>query len=277
MKLSKILLTAVAAVSVIGFASCGNQGNVGQKINKTNDSTEYAYLREWSKTTAKHFAATATITNTNPAEKLADKTYQGKDDDGNSINVVANAGLGFMFGLEQTSDEEIAGNKFYTFGIASVRYNQNTKKVQWYVSWVKGAPEQVFKSNNCSGFRTKLYLDDGTSGTYGEETQIVPAPGAGSWKDTTVSLTSDNELVVKIVVTANDDGSYTVELKDEKEETVYDTATISKDVTGFESKVQKYIGRYVTVYSGQTVQGSIKYKDIEGNVIPDYEEIVFDD
>jgi len=268
MKLSKILLTAVAAVSVIGFASCGNQGNVGQKINKTNDSTEYKFVREWSKTTTKHYKATAIIKNENPTV-LADPTYPGYE---KGKDVIANATLGFLFGLEEDTEteKEVAGTKFYNFGIAAVRYNTVAKKNQWYVSWVKAAPETVFKTNNSSNFTDTLKLSDGSEKTFGTETEVK-----ATWSDAKFDLI-DDELVASIVVTANDDGSYKVDLMDEKQETLYDSATISNSVTGLTEKTEKFIGRYVTVYSGQTVQGSIKYKDIEGNVIPDYEEIVFD-
>ena len=282
MKPSKVLLSsAVAAALVFGFAGCADGSDDGNAIDGENiefthgqatdsvseeDSASYNYYRGFKTTKTNHFSSNALITIENPA--LSDTT---KYKDGTSIT--SNAGLGFVFGEYDSSVKitEESGNKsvkLYTFGIASVRYNVSTKKVQWYVSWIEKTPETVFGYNNSSDFTDYLGTDNVA---YGTETQIVPVKGSGVWKDTSVQLT-DGDLVVKVAVTANDDGSYTVELQSADGNTTYDKATVSKEVTGFEKKVQQRIGRYLTVYYKQSVKGSIAYSDIQGNPIPaDYE------
>lgn len=247
-----LLSSAVAAALVFGFAGCADGSDDGDAINGENiefthgqktdtvteeDSAGYNYYRGFKTTKTNHYSSNALITIENPA-----LSETSKYPDGSAIT--SNAGLGFVFGeydssVNVTEDSSTKSVKLYTFGIASVRYNVSTKKVQWYVSWVK-------------------------------ETQIVPT--SGYWKDTDISLT-DGNLVVKVAVTANDDGSYKVELQNEDGSTTYDTATVSNEVTGFSKKLQQRIGRYLTVYYKQSVKGSIAYSDIQGNPIPaDYEE-----
>lgn len=266
---------------VFGFAGCADGSDDGNAIDGENiefthgqeagdisaeDSAGYNYYRGFKTTKTNHYSSNALITIENPA--LSDTT---KYRDGTSIT--SNAGLGFVFGEYDSSENvtEESGSKsvkVYTFGIASVRYNVSTKKVQWYVSWVKKTPETVFGYNNSADFTDKL----GTDKTpYGEETQIIPTDGT-SWKNTDVKLTDDGNLVVKVAVTANNDGSYKVELQNADGSTTYDTATISAETTGFTKKTQQRIGRYLTVYYKQSVKGSIAYSDIQGNPIPaDYE------
>lgn len=281
MKLSKVLLSsAVAAALVFGFAGCADGSDDGDAINGENiefthgqasdtvsaeDAAGYNYYRGFKTTETNHYSSNALITIEKP--ELSDtRKYPNGDD------ISSNAGLGFVFGEYDGServkqDEKDKSVKVYTFGIASVRYNVNTKKVQWYVSWVEKTPETVLGYNNSSDFTDKF--EDGTK--LGEETQIIPTDGS-AWKNTSVALT-DGNLVVKIAVTANDDGSYKVELQNADGSETYETATISNTVTGFNKKKQQRIGRYLTVYYKQSVKGSIAYSDIQGNPIPaDYDE-----
>ena len=275
--LKVLLSSAVAAALVFGFAGCADGSDDGDAINGENiefthgqasdtvtadDAAGYNYYRGFKTTKTNHYSSNALITIEKPELSATDASH----------SVVSNAGLGFVFG-EYDDSEKVKQDgkdksvKVYTFGIASVRYNVNTKKVQWYVSWVEKTPETVFGYNNSSDFTDKIG-DDKVE--LGKETQIIPTSGA--WKNTSVALT-DGNLVVKIAVTANDDGSYKVELQNADGSETYETATISNTVTGFEKKTQQRIGRYLTVYYKQTVKGSIAYSDIQGNPIPaDYDE-----
>lgn len=262
---------------VFGFAGCADGSDDGDAINGENiefthgqasdtvsaeDAAGYNYYRGFKTTKTNHYSSNALITIEKPELSDTDASH----------SVVSNAGLGFVFG-EYDGSEKVKQDgkdksvKVYTFGIASVRYNVNTKKVQWYVSWVEKTPETVFGYNNSSDFTDKF--EDGTK--LGEETQIIPTDGS-AWKNTSVALT-DGNLVVKVAVTANDDGSYKVELQNADGSETYDTVTISNTVTSFKKKTQQRIGRYLTVYYKQSVKGSIAYSDIQGNPIPaDYDE-----
>ncbi len=282
MKLSKVLLSSAAIALVLGFAGCADGSDDGNAISGENiefthgtatdtvtaeQAATYNYYRGFTTTTTNHYSSNALITIESPSVEKDSKFIDG------STVVSSNAGLGFVFGewndtVSVTQDSKNKNVAVYTFGIASIRYNVSSKKAQWYVSWVKQCPETVFGYNNSSTFNDELG-DNKTS--YGTETQIIPTPGA-SWKDVDNLSLTDGNLVAKVCVTANDDGSYKVELKSADDATTYDTATIPAETTGFSKKTQQRIGRYLTVYYKQSVKGSIQYSDIQGNPIPaDYE------
>ena len=280
MKLKNVLFgSAVAVALMFGFASCGENEDEenaisGETISYTNSDSSNLY-RSFATTKQKHYSANALITINNPTAKANDSNN-------------ANAAYGFVFGLEETTDavNKAASTtyyedstlktkaKFYTFGIATVRYNAKSKNAEWYVSWCENLPSTNFGTNSNSGFGGTVYDANGTSkefSTSDVETQIVPSSGTYATVSD-LSLT-DGALVAQIRVVAETDGSYTVGLYSSATATsVLATATVPKTTTGLSEKTQKYIGRYVTVYSGETASGKIQYSDISGNPIPaDYE------
>lgn len=260
----KILFGLAIAAAAFTLAGClptedPDGALKSENIEFTQDSSKGQFYRSFKSTATKHYSANAEIKIDNPKAPEALSTN----------NAVAT--FGFVFGLEEHKhDPEVKTTnaegkeekvKFYDFGIAAVRYNRKSSKIEWYVSWCEDAPDTLFGYNDASEFETKI---DGVK--YGKETQIIPT--SGFFKQvSSLSLTDDDKLDVVIKTVANEDGSYKVSLcnadGDEK-----DSTTISKAVTGFEGKTQKYIGRYLTVYSGETVKGSIKYTDVNGNLIP---------
>lgn len=138
---------AIAALS-FGFASCGeseDESNAfnGEEISLSNTDTTKndngkKYYRSFRGTKTKHYSANALITINNAATTA------------NSLESAA--GYGFLFGLEETtstvnkdadttyyesydSTTKKFGDKakFYTFGIASVRWNAKNKTAEWYL------------------------------------------------------------------------------------------------------------------------------------------------
>ena len=279
---------AIAALS-FGFVSCGeSEGDDdafnGEEISLSNtDSTKNdsgkKLYRSFAGTKTKHYSANALITINNAATV------------NNSSKYVSAAGYGFLFGLEETTstvnseadttyyesyDSGTFGDKakFYTFGIASVRYNATSGTGEWYVSWCENVPSTCFNYTTYAGFEGAVYDASGNSTKKGEETTVVKGSGSDAWKAISGLSLTDSNFVAQIRVVANDDGSYTVGLyKDATATSALDTGTISASTTGFEKKTQKDIGRYITVYAGQTTTGKIEYSDISGNPIPaDYVE-----
>ncbi len=266
---------------MFGFASCGENEDEenaisGETISYTNSDSSNLY-RSFATTKQKHYSANALITINNPTAKVTDTNN-------------ANAAYGFVFGLEETTDavNEAANTtyyednaqqtkaKFYTFGIATVRYNAKDSKAEWYVSWCKNLPSTNFGTNSNSGFGGTVYDANGTSKEFSAsdvETQIVPSSGSDPYATVSGLSLTDATLVAQIRVVAGTDGSYTVGLySSATATTALATATVSNTTTALSAKTQKYIGRYVTVYSGETASGKIQYSDISGNPIPaDYE------
>lgn len=285
MKLSKVLFgSAVLAALMFGFASCGeneDESNAfdGEEISLSNTDTTKndngkKFYRSFAGTKTKHYSANALITINNAG------TTSGR--------YGAAAGYGFLFGLEETTSavNTAAGTtyyesydsstkkfgdkaKFYNFGIASVRWNKYLQCAEWYFSWCENVPSTCFNYTPYSGFSGAVYNAEGTSVTVGKE-----SPTVSSWKGVSGFSLTDSSLVAQIRVVAKDDGSYEIGLYKNAEATsALATGTISAATTKFNAKTQKDIGRYITVYPGQTTTGKIAYSDISGNPIPaDYVE-----
>ena len=268
---SKIVLGTLALAAVLTLTSCGVKEDEekaidGKRIDFDN-TTEHNY-RAFVTTKTKHYSANAVITLDNPTEVKGEK---------------ANYVLGFVFGVEEnehnpkvevfkkdangnnTTDKETV--TFYNFGIAALRYNKSSGKVEWYVSWCKDVPNTILGYNDDGEFKNISVTDiSGVTKIYGEETQIIPETGIFKKVDG-LSLTEDNKLSVIIKTFANNDGSYFVSICD-TDGNEKDSTTISKAITGYTEKTQALIGRYVTVYAGESVKGTIEYTDVNGNVIP---------
>ncbi len=270
----KILLLGTLAIAAsLTLASCGvkedeEKAIKDDRIDFVNENTKN--YRAFATTKTKHYSANAEITLDNPTEVKGAKS---------------NYVLGFIFGVEEKEHnpkvtipakdkdgkDTTTDVTFYNFGIAALRYNKKSG-VEWYVSWCEDVPNTILGYNDEGAFANISVTNvDGVTTKYGKETQIIPT--TGTFKTVSgLSLTEDKKLSVIIKTVANDDGSYKVSIcnadGDEK-----DSTTISKTVTGLTEKTQKLIGRYVTVYAGESVKGTIKYTDVNGNIIPaDYVE-----
>ncbi len=292
----KILLGSLVLAAALALTSCGEKQDEEKAIKK-DGTVKYTnngkanYYRSFSSTSSKHYAADAVITIEN-ADTLA--TTDG--------NVVSTAGFGFVFGLEEVTSKfpkvqtpklnddgtpktnkksEIVYRdvKYYTFGIAALRYNAKDKKAQYYISWVENVPDTVFNYNDSTDFEDKTLAawNPGVTLPVTDETQCVPLSGA--WKDIdTAELDVDENgtLVGMFKTEALDGGKYSVTLCKADETIIGYPSVIDSSITGLTKKEQKLIGRYITVYKNQTAKGSIKYQDVEGNVIPDEEYIVYE-
>lgn len=285
MKISKKILAAFSVVAMLtmafSFTGCkdeeDDQGAIdGDKISFTHDGTSGEYYRAFSTTSTKHYSSTAKIT-INNATTIT-----------NSSNN-ANCALGYVFGLKEidveagtvlkkedgstytvTSDglKTAAENgktpKFYTFGVVGIRYNKSGT-AQWYVSWCENVPNSVFSYNNSSAFSADLYAGTTKVSGIGYETQIIPT--SGSWSDFTASLTDAKALSVTVKSVANDDGSYTINLLDAAGTSTIKTQNVSASVTGLSAKTQLKLGKYTTVYKGETASGTIKLEDVSGAAV----------
>lgn len=280
MKLTKIVLAAAALTAALVLAGCKTDEDPENAIasngdiNYTNDgSTDY--YRSFVSTKTKHESSSAKITIKNPTAWV-----EAVNSDNSTVKSVA--AVGYIFGIEKVKD--ISGKKycvgstytaadarkvdFYNFGIASVRYNVDSGNVQWYVSWVKNAPDVVFGYNNSGDFTETLTNEAKETSVYGNETQIVPTSGA--WAPTSGVLNANSELVVNITTKADTDGSYQVALLDENKENLLAIAqTIPAATTGLTAPTQFQVGRYVTVYKKQSVKANVAYYDMKGNLIAD--------
>lgn len=250
MKLTKFLAGAAALMMAFTVAGCKiseDEENVldGNKVSFTN--TKDQNYRMFVTAATKHYSSNAAITINNPSKVATDSA--------------ANATYGYVFGLSENVHDTPVTDKttgkevtFYDFGIAALRWNK-AGYAEWYVSWCEDVPNTVFGYTNAGDFNDNLVNDT----KYGIETQILPA--AGSYFEKLSGITIyDGKVNATIKVTANDDGSYKVVLGDS-------TATIPNTITGLDKKTQLRVGRYVTIYDGETADGVMELTDFSGAAI----------
>lgn len=286
MKISKLLKVGAFALlaASLCFVGCKKEEDEenaisGDNISMTHDGSSKKYYRAFSTTSTKHFSATAKI------------TINNADTVKNSSNN-ANCALGYVFGLEEVevkagtdvklsngSSHTVTTNllktedgktpKFYKFGVVGIRYNKNLGKPQWYVSWFENIPSTAFNYTNSDNLGADL-MDGTTKLTVGYENGIVDSNGA--WQDFSLNLTDAKALSVTVVSEAKDDGSYAITLKDAAGTSSIATATVSNSYTGVSEKTQRKLGRYTTVYTGETASGVIKLEDVSGAAVVFEEE-----
>lgn len=285
MKLSKKLIAAfsvaamlVTALSVTGCKKEDDDDNAisGNNIALTNDST--LLYRAFESLKTKHVSSTAAITIKNPT---ALKTAANK----------ANSVIGYVFGLEEVETPEGSPKegyqyqkdgslkkqkiKYYNFGVAGVRYNNESKKLGWYVSYCTKVPNTIFGYNGQSAFagdNAKIITEidsDGKAKTSvnspARENEIVN--GGSVFEELPYDLVN-GQVQVRVQVKINTDGKYTVTLQNQQGVQIPGSSVAQVPVDGLTTKTQKEIGRYVTVYAGETANATMTFSDTTGNPIP---------
>lgn len=286
MKLSKKILAAMSATALLAtasfFTSCSEDdeesafsgksvdfdnsyvtttatdGTVTVKNAKSTDTnavenTTY-YYRAFNKLTAKHYGSTCTI-------KLTPKT------DGNlySSSNAANGVAGFVFNLTENTTDSAA----YDFDIAAIQYDGS--KIRTYVSKYVNA---ALTDNNFT-IAKNFTASDGT--TAATETEILKGTSSAYYDFSASDFTKDSDgaITVAIKVTANDDGSYTVDYLDAADSTTpKKSVTVSSSLTGYTAKTQAKMAMYANIYPGQHFVADFAFTDTVGNAIPFEDEVV---
>lgn len=287
MKLSKKVIAAMSASALLLtagiFTSCGEDdeesafsgksvdfdnsyvttttatdGTVTVKNAKSTDTnavknTTY-YYRAFNKLTAKHYGSTCTI-------KLTPKT------DGNlySSSNAANGVAGFVFNLTENTTDSAA----YDFDIAAIQYDGS--KIRTYVSKYVNA---ALTDNNFTTAKNFTASDGTTAAT---ETEILKGTSSAYYDFSASDFTKDSDgaITVAIKVTANDDGSYTVDYLDAADSTTpKKSVTVSSNLTGYTAKTQAKMAMYANIYPGQHFVADFAFTDTVGNAIPFEDEVV---
>lgn len=281
MKISKLLKVGAFALlaASLCFTSCKKEEDEesaidGDKISLTNDS-ELNY-RAFESLKTKHTSSTAVITINNPTTVKGDK---------------ANSVIGFVFGLEEVDTPNNSPSKgyqyqkdgslkeinikYYNFGVAGVRYNKSSSKLQWYVSYCTNVPNSIFgynASGDFAGNNAKIITEINTDGSKktevnspATETEIVK--GSGEAFESLAYALNDGKVQVRVKVVA-EAGKYKVTLQDSTGNQISGSTVASVNVEGLTTTTQKEIGRYVTVYAGETADAKMTFTDTVGNPIP---------
>lgn len=273
----------------------------GKKVTKNNSEVDPTLddmlYRSFVTLKTKHDSSDAIVTIYNVTD-LADT----------DADISAKAGLGYVFGLKeekhddavkiQTTTNKQETVKFYTFGVASVRWskkaNDGNGGFQWYVSWCDDVPNTCFNYTSSTAFSDKLTGTEGnaeiTKKSFGEETKVIPTESETTtfWRDVEgiglIDAEGDgekNDIQVKLVITANEDGSYKVQLQKWGDNGQWTDAgsdenthwgTVEDKATGLDAKTQLDIGRYLTVYNKQSVTGQIVLENISRMAVTEFDE-----
>lgn len=242
------------------------------KYTPDNSDTNGYYYRAFELTKTNHYDSDTSIILTPNSKKTND------------------GAAGFVFGKD---DEEVKVKdedttyKTYKFGVAAVRFmpesgDVDPKGFSYYVSWYKGVnPDSVgnyTKDSNFQDYNGKV-IETTHSGNGSESAFAAENFGeystfdSDTWKRISgVKADSDGDYSIKINVTAEEDGSYTVKFfnKDDDVTTATALATekIPATVTGLSKKTQNKIGYYVMTKPGQQTSFQYYMQDINGNPIP---------
>lgn len=232
------------------------------KQAKTADETKTGYLnlindsyfyRAFKKTVTKHYDSTCTITITP-----------------NDLNIHPNANgvAGFVFGLtskDVTAEDTVTKGTAYTFGLAAVRWNATDNKAQYYVAWEDGA---VVKSNNYQTSNEFVDINGDDLPTVNGEKYF------SGWADLGITSLTDGNLVIKVKVTANEDGSYKVEFFDANDTLLKTNEGVTSAKSGFETRTQALLARYANIYAGENFKAEYKFSDTNGEAVILEDDIV---
>ena len=267
MKLSKILLTAVAAVSVIGFASCGGNSITGggkkYKINLTNES-ETEVKRYYNDTATKHAGGLVKITFN--SDCINNKSTDNAKTYGTGM-------MGTIFGFEDSVDENATkgSHDFYIIGISD--------EGNYYVSRYVNIKDSDLEQPNFGA--TAVDSIDTSSGKPQEKVYIALA----SSTKTSLDKDDDGNKYIYLYERALKDGSYdwaVLKMTDEQVKsfnidtystsgsykdcaTVVNSGNIPNAFTAVESEskiTQKKLAVYANVYQTNTLVGEWYYIDM---------------
>lgn len=242
MKLSKKIIYGVAALlaASVLFSACKTEEDEhgmidGDSIEYENDGSSVTYARAFSSTRTKHLDADCTIT----------------------IDLTKSSGtytMGYIFDLTENakgSTTTVGGTTvdtsgMYNFGLVGITYRDSAWK--YFVSFYNDVPSSAVSSD-----ANDFDLDTRTTANPAVETSIV---------DWTV-LNSVSAGAVYIDLTANEDGSYTVQLRNGTADgTVLATQTVSAAITGLSEATQNKIAKYAMVKSASKLTGTWAYSNV---------------
>lgn len=251
MKLSKLILTTLAAAAVIGFAGCkGDDEDQHDILNISGDTASVCYTntsgityRGFRTLKTKHTDAVAVFTLGN-----AEQTYEPRT-----------GVFGFVFDLQKDKEyKDNNGNKKTVYNFTAVSLRKNGNDVQCYVSRFEGVdPLQMDGGNNFKDVTgAELSTEGNQIGPEGnkktaKETEILKGssgayakinPPTGGWS----SFNGGAQVAVE--VKANNDGTYTVKF--------YDSNAVSKIKYKDEVINEEGNGQTVTIKTGQIEAGA---------------------
>ncbi len=241
MKLSKILMSSVLAVSLVfGFASCAEEEDENGMISRSGDVFTISYENTSDKN-SRGFVSFKTKHNSTNALISVEKATSG----GNGDPVV-----GYIFGLEQDSV-----TKGYTFGIIGFS-NRTQGGLSYYVDWCTDVAGATLSEGN--DFKN-------TSGS--DASQSIVATWTAI-NDVDVG-TANHDYKIYVEMTNNEDGSYTLQLKKaDKTTAIGSPIAVPNILTKKTEATQTDIAAYANVYARTSLKATITADGFVGEGVP---------
>ena len=248
MKLSKLILTTLAAAAVIGFAGCkGDDEDQHDILNISGDTASVCY------------------TNTSGITYRGFRTLKTKHTDAVAVFTLGNAEqtdeprtgvFGFVFDLQKNKEAtDKTGAKKTVYDFTAVSLRKNGDDVQCYVSRFKGVdPNQMDGGNNFKDVEGNELTEAGkTIGNHTAKEEVILKGSSGAYATITPPNDgwsySNGGIQVAVEVKANnDDGTYTVKF--------YDSTAVSKIKQKMEEIDEEGNGQTVTIKTGQIEAGA---------------------
>lgn len=247
MKLSKLILTTLAAAAVIGFAGCkGDDEDQHDILNISGDTASVCYTntsaityRGFRTLKTKHTDAVAVFTLGDAAEDASDRTGV----------------FGFVFDLQKNKNATDANNaKKTVYDFTAVSLRKNGDAVQCYVSRFEGVdPNQMDGGNNFKDVEGEELTTTGkTIGNHTAKETVILKGSSGAYATITPPNDgwsySNGGIQVAVEVKANNDSTYTVKF--------YDSTAVSKIKQKMEEIDEEGNGQTVTIKTGQIEAGA---------------------
>lgn len=274
MKLSKLLIGAVAGIAMVSLFSCaetaGETGKIGKDLSLTNDTTD-DYKRGYTSLKTKHTSGAALVTL---------PKYTGDDPRGAGV-------IGFIFGIRDveakaadvTSTDPTYKDNYKDvkdFIVVGVKRNK-ANNLEAYVSAFANVCVNDSVINLVNNFTDLNGNAANTKGSKAREYEAVKA-----FKSIGEASSADGDVVLRIEVVAGGedtdkdgkveagegDGSYKIEIYNTDEDNITKkgdallNAEIPASVTGDTKATQYDLGIYTNAYHEQTLTGKLYLTDL---------------
>lgn len=271
MKMTKKFFAAALAVAALSLVGCNmNEDEYGIldfdapngvcTIDYTNENeatvsgntVSGTFIRGWATFNTNHVTSNCLITMEGLDTVVSDVTQKGN--------------MGFMFNLTKNDD------KTYNFNVITLKYGGSGKLMYYISNYVN------VDANYLSGPAQNFCdLDGKPAGTNSACKEVQIAPTSGTWATVTGWTVTDNKLNAFIKLDYSDTDGYTINVYDGTDASGVSKITEANiknglvadedDTTKFE-KPENMIGCYAMVKPSQTLKGSWKFTNIQGNAIP---------
>ncbi len=244
MKISKILVGAVAAVAMVGFFGCATNEDEHNIISVKGDTASVNYTNEGTVT----YRGFRTL-KTKHTDAVAVFTLGGTETEDTSARTGV---MGFVFDLEKDKSVKNSSNetKKHIYDFTAVSLRKNGSAIQAYISRFEGVDADNMDGDNNFKDADGKELTTTASVLGAKETEILKGTSGAYATLNGVTKNDDGTYTVAVEVIANTDGTYSVKFYDGKDA----VAESAKDEDGVKTGQIKSGAKELTITGNKTSQ-----------------------